>query len=100
MVRTFTESQYTPFLEDWVWNAILPVLAYLSLLAAAWSLPAHPVPSLYVVGGVALLLLLVGIHNAWDVVAWITTERHARKNRHRSLDSPRHEGEARHESKG
>jgi hypothetical protein len=55
------------------------------------------VPSLYVVGGVALLLLLVGIHNAWDVVAWITTERHARTNRHRSLDSPRHESE---QSKG
>jgi hypothetical protein len=95
MERTFSDSQYTPFLEDWVWNAILPVLGYLSLLGAAWSLPAHPVPSLYVVGGVALLLLLIGIHNAWDVVAWITTERHARKNRGRSLDSPHHEAEAR-----
>lgn len=94
MVRTFTDSQYMPFLEDWAWNAILPVLAYLSLLEAAWSLPMHPVPSLYVVGGVALSLLLVGIHNAWDVVAWITTERHARSNRRRSLDSPRHRAEA------
>ncbi|HXR91833.1 MAG TPA: hypothetical protein VN750_16295 [Steroidobacteraceae bacterium] len=99
MVRTFTDSQYTPFLEDWLWNAILPVLAYLSLLGASWSLPMHPVPSLYVVGGVALLLLLVGIHNAWDVVAWITTERHAHKYRHRGLDSPRHVSEARGEGK-
>ncbi len=97
MVRTFTDSQYTPFLEDWLWNAILPMLAYVSLVGASWSLPQHPAPSLFVVGGVALLLLLIGIHNAWDVVTWITTERHARKNRHRSLDSPRQE--ARHEER-
>jgi len=32
-----------------------------------------------------LLALFIGIHNAWDVVAWITTERDARK-------SPRPEG--------
>ncbi len=84
MVRTFTDSLYTPFLEDWVWNAILPVLSYLGLLGCAWGILAHPAPSLYIVGGIALLLLFIGIHNAWDVVAWMTTERHARKDRRTS----------------
>jgi hypothetical protein len=91
MIRTFTETEYTPFLTDWVWNAVLPMLAYLALLGAAAYLPMHLVPSLDVVGAVALLLLLIGIHNAWDVVAWVTTERHARRNRHRRLEAPREE---------
>jgi hypothetical protein len=34
---------------------------------------------LYAIGAVTLLLLFIGIHNAWDVVAWTTTERHAQK---------------------
>src|SRR5215472_16243854 len=78
MVRTFTGSEYIPFVEDWIWNAVLPVLAYMGLFVVAWPLPGHPVPSLCVVGAIALLLLFIGIHNAWDVVAWVTTERHAR----------------------
>jgi len=94
MVRTFTDSLYTPFLEDWVWNAALPVLAYLGLLGCAWGLLTHPAPSLYVVGAIALLLLFIGIHNAWDVVAWMTTERHAGRNRQRHpAEAPRHETE-------
>ncbi len=79
MVRTFTDSKYKPFLEDWIWNVALPVLAYLCLFVIAWVLPGHPELSLRVIAGVALLLLFIGIHNAWDVVAWITTERDARK---------------------
>lgn len=88
MLRTFTDSLYTPFLEDWIWNAALPVLAYLGLLGCAWGLLAHPGPSLYVVAAIALLLLFIGIHNAWDVVAWLTTERHERKNRERRPAEP------------
>jgi hypothetical protein len=30
-----------------------------------------------------LLLLFIGIHNAWDVVVWMTTERHAHRERQR-----------------
>jgi hypothetical protein len=43
-------------------------------------LPGHPALSLRLIGAMALLLLFIGIHNAWDVVAWITTERDARKS--------------------
>jgi hypothetical protein len=92
MTRTFTGSEYTPFLEDWVWHAVLPVLAYLGLFVVAWLLPEHSVLSLRLIAAIALLLLFIGIHNAWDVVAWVTTERHARKNRHRQSESPRKEG--------
>ena len=74
---------YKPFLSDWTWNAVLPVSAYLALTAAGLILPRQSAPSLYAVSGVVLLLLFIGIHNAWDVVAWMTTERHAHQERHR-----------------
>jgi len=70
-------SDYKPFLSDWVWNAILPPTAFALLVVAGILGTAHAAWLLYAVGGVTLLLLFVGIHNAWDVVAWTTTERHA-----------------------
>src|SRR5207302_1827740 len=59
-------SEYKPFIADWIWSAVLPFFAYACLLAVALLLPGHPVASLYVVGGITLLLLFIGIHNAWD----------------------------------
>lgn len=72
---------YKPFVSDWIWNAVLPVAAYLALAIMGVMLPYRPAASLYTVGGVVLLLLFIGIHNAWDVVVWITTERHAHRER-------------------
>jgi hypothetical protein len=74
---------YRPFASDWIWNAVLPVTAYLALAAAGYMLPRQPAISLYAIGAVALLLLFIGIHNAWDVVVWMTTERHAHRERQR-----------------
>lgn len=74
---------YKPFLSDWIWSAVLPVAAYLALAASGLMLEDLPSASLFVVGGVALLLLFIGIHNAWDVVVWMTTERHAHRERQR-----------------
>jgi hypothetical protein len=31
--------------------------------------------ALYIIGSVALTLLFIGIHNAWDLAVWITVER-------------------------
>lgn len=77
---------YKPFLSDWIWNAALPVLGYLALAVTGLVLPHHPAASLYAVSGVVLLILFIGIHNAWDVVVWITTERHAHRERQRQSD--------------
>jgi hypothetical protein len=68
---------YRPAVEDWIWNASVPLLCYLTLLVAGiWAL-RQPAAALYVVGAVALTLLFVGIHNAWDLAVWITVERPA-----------------------
>jgi hypothetical protein len=72
-------SDYKPFLSDWIWNGFLPPAAFVFLTVAGFLGTGHTTLLLYAVGGVTLLLLFVGIHNAWDVVAWTTTERHARQ---------------------
>jgi len=64
--RTRRQTAYVPVLEDWIWHTTLPLIAYAMLLGAAVALQSAPTPSLFVVGGVALLFLFVGIHNAWD----------------------------------
>lgn len=85
---------YRPFVSDWIWSVVLPVAAYLALAIAGFVMPYRPAPCVYTVGGVALLLLFIGIHNAWDVVVWITTERHAHRDRQRrSGDGPKRASE-------
>lgn len=38
---------------------------------AAAALPHYPKSCLFVIGGAGLLLLFIGIHNAWDTVTYI-----------------------------
>jgi len=76
-------SEYRPFVADWVWNIVLPALAYLCLLVAALLLRRYTPLSLDMVAAATLVLLTIGIHNAWDVVVWFTTERHAQSGRKR-----------------
>ena len=65
-------SRYVPVREDWIWNAILPMSAYCGLTASAVLMWHRPLESLYVVGAMSLLLLFIGIHNAWDIAVWMT----------------------------
>jgi hypothetical protein len=69
------QTSYVPDLEDWTWHGVLPFAAYATLLAAATTFPRHPVPSLFVIGGASIVLLFVGIHNAWDAVTYIARDR-------------------------
>jgi hypothetical protein len=66
---------YQPVWEDWLWHAILPLIAYISLLVAGICTYARPAPALYFVAATALLLLFVGIHNAWDTALYISTRK-------------------------
>jgi hypothetical protein len=61
---------YVPVREDWIWNVILPAAAYGCLLAVAFLIWRWPVGSLYGVAAALVLLLFVGIHNAWDIAVW------------------------------
>jgi len=66
---------YQPVLSDWLWYTVLPLVSYTALLVAAIVLPSQPVPDLFVIAAVTMLLLFIGIHNAWDVVTYTAFER-------------------------
>jgi len=72
--RARRQTAYRPVLEDWIWHAILPLLAYLVLLFAALLLHAVPVVALFFIAAAVLALVFIGIHNAWDSVAFIATQ--------------------------
>ena len=68
--RLRNQTAYRPVFEDWLFHSILPFLAYASLLGAALVVPSANRTGLFMAGAVALLLLFVGIHNAWDTATY------------------------------
>jgi hypothetical protein len=72
--RARRQNTYAPELSDWVWHGALPLGAYGALLVLGLVFERSADAALYGVGGVALLLLFIGIHNAWDAAVWIATQ--------------------------
>jgi amino acid transporter len=72
--RARRTRNYKPEMEDWIWHAVLPLIAYLTLLVSAVSMPFNHVPALFGIAAFALLVLFVGIHNAWDSVTYMTVK--------------------------
>jgi hypothetical protein len=68
--RLRTQSAYKPVCEDWLFHALLPPAAYVALAASAGVAHSHARPALFIVAAAALLLLFIGIHNAWDAVTY------------------------------
>ena len=54
---------------------IFPLTAYIVLMAAAIMIPGYPGPALYIISAAMLLLLFLGIRNAWDLVTFLAVER-------------------------
>jgi hypothetical protein len=65
---------HTP-LKDWLWYSVFPLIAYIVLIFAAVALPANPALALYIISAVMVVLLFIGIHNAWDLVTYLAIER-------------------------
>ena len=63
---------YKPEMEDWIFHCVLPLVAYVTLLAAGITLTFSHVLALFGVALFTLILLFVGIHNAWDTVTYVT----------------------------
>ena len=72
VVQARRQESYDPVLSDWIWHTALPILAYGGVEFAGERLARTPEIALDVVGGAALLLLFVGLHNAWDSAVWMT----------------------------
>ena len=75
LLRARRQKAYQPVLEEWVWHIVLPLLAYAGVVAAAAMLGGDLPDALFAAGGTTLLLLFIGIHNAWDTVAYLVVQR-------------------------
>jgi energy-converting hydrogenase Eha subunit A len=68
--RMRVQTAYPPVFEDWLLHVLLPLVAYAVLVLSALAARAHTSKVLFVVGAATLLLLFIGIHNAWDAIVY------------------------------
>ncbi|MGB9181521.1 MAG: hypothetical protein WCB68_19990 [Pyrinomonadaceae bacterium] len=66
--RLRAQTVYKPVFEDWLCHVLLPLAAYAILAGSAFASHSYTRPALFLVGAAALMLLFIGIHNAWDTV--------------------------------
>ena len=68
--RMRAQTAYRPVFYDRLFHVLLPLAAYATLTGAAFAALSYIRTALFLVGAAALLLLFVGIHNAWDGVTY------------------------------
>ena len=68
--RMRVQTTYQPQLEDWSLHFVAPLLAYAIIACAAYVVLAHTTQALFSFGAAILLLLFIGIHNAWDCLLY------------------------------
>jgi hypothetical protein len=68
--RMRKQAAYKPIFEDWLCHVALPFAAYAILALASLAALSYTREALFGVGSSALLLLFIGIHNAWDGVSY------------------------------
>jgi hypothetical protein len=68
--RMRLQTAYRPEFEDWLFHLLLPFAAYATLAGSAYAARSKVGDALFGVAAAALLLLFIGIHNAWDAVTY------------------------------
>src|SRR5438105_9395358 len=76
--RALLQKSYTPVWQDWIWFTALPLAANAAVVGGASLLTTSIAEGLFAIAAGSLLLLFVGIHNAWDTVTFIVTTSVAR----------------------
>jgi hypothetical protein len=65
------QRAYAPVFEDYFYRVVLPVIGYSVLCASSFVARSHERAALFQVAAVALMLLFIGIHNAWDNATYL-----------------------------
>jgi hypothetical protein len=67
--RMRRQGVYEPQFEDWLFHIVLPMAAYAVLTVSAVAVLLAR-EALFGIAAASLLLLFIGIHNAWDAVSY------------------------------
>ncbi len=59
---------------DWIWYIGLPILSYLLILTSAGEIWRCRRFALDTLAAAAILFLIIGIRNAWDLVLWMADQ--------------------------
>ena len=68
--RLRVQAEYQPVFEDWFFHVLLPGAAY-GILVAAYAARSYGGRALFGVAAATLLLLFIGVRNAWDAVTYL-----------------------------
>jgi hypothetical protein len=74
IARAIRQTNYKPVFQDWLWYMALPLVAHITFVVAGLLLPRLADTALFFIAAATLLLLLIGIHNAWDTVTYIAID--------------------------
>jgi hypothetical protein len=86
--RARKQEGYQPVFEDWLWHAALPVVAYGALTSGAVGITRFEHEALFFIATATLLLVFIGIHNAWDTVTFIVLTRGQLPAREPNVERP------------
>jgi hypothetical protein len=88
VLRARRQEGYKPVMEDWIFHIILPYLSYALLLVGAALLTSNELVALFMFAAMALLLMFVGIHNAWDTATYLVVEKLTSRQHEQQLSPP------------
>jgi len=81
LIRVFSVTiEEVPDWEDKIFYGIIPVLAYVLLACATAAIWIVPMRAALFIGAVILLLLLIGIRDAWDLATYLVSRSHQGKS--------------------
>lgn len=73
--RATHQTAYQMVAEDWIWHLTLPVVVYATQLVAGLLLSRFTLIALFATAIASLLLVYIGIHNAWDTSTYMVAQR-------------------------
>ena len=79
--RARRQTDYQMVMEDWLFHTVLPFVSYSALFVSAILLSGNPAPTLFIIASATVLLLFIGIHNAWDNVSYIVLQLSRQENK-------------------
>jgi hypothetical protein len=75
IARTVRMTLYQADVEDWVWYNVVPLLSYLLIFGGGLLLLWHSVTGPFMIALASVLFVAAGIHNAWDIIVYLTVAR-------------------------
>ncbi|HVP94696.1 MAG TPA: hypothetical protein VMS89_05930 [Methanoregulaceae archaeon] len=70
-LRMRRQMFYLPNSEDWIFHIILPMAAFTVLVGAFPAIHVYLWETMFGIASAALLLLFIGIRNAWDNISYM-----------------------------